>query len=114
MDKLPKTVAPELPSLEAMFSSFAKYRPALNSFQGDGQRILLSQSDAWMQQALLLGKERPFTLTETGVLFFSFSKSSLDFDEFQQFLEKLCDSKNIDVEKVKLSLVSCGPPGIVS
>ncbi|XP_058827261.1 uncharacterized protein LOC131687222 [Topomyia yanbarensis] len=117
MDKITKTktkTVQELPTLDAMFTSYAKYKPALNSFQGDGQRILLSQSDAWMQQAQLIGKERPFTLTETGVTFFTFSKSTLNFDEFQQFLEKLCASKHVGLEEVKRMLVSCGPPGLIS
>ncbi|EDS36821.1 conserved hypothetical protein [Culex quinquefasciatus] len=105
---------PELPSLESMFSSYAKYRPSLNTFQGDGKRILLSQSDAWMQQARLVGAKRVFSLTETGVMFFKLSKSTLDFDEFLQFLESLCASKGVGFEEVKTSLVSCGPPGIVS
>ncbi|XP_058465872.1 uncharacterized protein LOC131439175 [Malaya genurostris] len=113
MEKITKTT-PELPTLEAMFTSYAKYRPALNSFQGDGQRILLSQSDAWMQQAQLIGKDHLFTLTETGVTFFTFSKSTLDFDEFQTFLEKLCDGKNVNPEEVKHMLVTCGPPGMLS
>ncbi|XP_065086756.1 uncharacterized protein LOC135708579 [Ochlerotatus camptorhynchus] len=101
-------------TLETMFTSYAKFRPTSNTFQGDGKRILLSQSDAWMQQARLIGEKRFFTLTETGVTFFTFSKSSLDFEEYQEFLQKLCECKGIGLEEVKNSMVSCGPPGVDS
>nr|XP_029707738.1 TPPP family protein CG45057-like [Aedes albopictus] len=110
----PKIAALKLPTLEAMFTSYAKYRPTSNTFQGDGKRILLSQSDAWMQQARLIGQKRFFTLTETGVTFFKFGKSSLEFEEYQLFLEELCQTKGIGLEEVKHSMVSCGPPGMVS
>lgn len=71
--RMSSKIAPlEKPTLEAMFTSYAKYRPTSNTFQGDGKRMLLSQSDAWMQQARLIGEKRFFTLTDTGVTFFTF------------------------------------------
>ncbi|XP_055612085.1 uncharacterized protein LOC129758576 [Uranotaenia lowii] len=106
-------VAAELPSLEVQFTAYAKYRPAQNTLQGDGKRILLSQSDAWMQQAKLMEK-KVFTLTETGVAFFSFRKSTLDFEEFEQYLDKLCAERGLDVDEIRFCLVSCGPPGMGS
>ncbi|XP_055620385.1 uncharacterized protein LOC129764860 [Toxorhynchites rutilus septentrionalis] len=109
-----KSTKKQLPTLNAMFTSYAKFRPALNTFEGDGERILLSQSDAWMQQAGLIGVKKFFTLTETAVIFFTFGKSTLDFNEYQQFLEKLCDSKKLGLKEVCHSLVSCGPPGAYS
>ncbi|XP_021695436.1 uncharacterized protein LOC110675265 [Aedes aegypti] len=108
-------IAPlEKPTLEAMFTSYAKYRPTSNTFQGDGKRMLLSQSDAWMQQARLIGEKRFFTLTDTGVTFFTFGKSSLDFEEYKLFLERLCETKGIGLDEVKNCMVTCGPPGMVS
>ncbi|XP_062550093.1 tubulin polymerization-promoting protein homolog [Armigeres subalbatus] len=104
----------ERPTLESMFTSYAKYRPTSNTFQGDGKRMLLSQSDAWMQQARLIGEKRFFTLTETAVTFFKFGKSSLDFEEYQKFLEMLCQTKGIGLEEVKSCMTGCGPPGMVS
>ncbi|XP_052861512.1 tubulin polymerization-promoting protein homolog [Anopheles cruzii] len=99
-------------TLASMFQLFAKYRPALNTFQGDGKRILLSQSDCWMQQASLIGSKY-FTLTQTGLTFFEFRKSSLDFAEYLQFLAMLCTEKaNVELEEVKEKLTNCGPPGI--
>uniref|UniRef100_A0A182U894 TPPP family protein n=1 Tax=Anopheles melas TaxID=34690 RepID=A0A182U894_9DIPT len=111
----PPTTASKVkpPTLPAMFTLFAKYRPTLNSFQGDGKRILLSQSDCWMQQANLIGPKH-FTLTQTGLIFFEFRKSTLDYDEYLQFLALLCNEKQISVEEVKEKLTNCGPPGITS
>ncbi|XP_058121755.1 uncharacterized protein LOC131282160 [Anopheles ziemanni] len=100
-----------VPTLASMFALFAKYRPTLNSFQGDGKRILLSQSDCWMQQADLIGSKY-FSLTQTGLTFFEFRKSSLDYEEYMQFLAMLCTDKSVDLEEVKAKLTNCGPPGI--
>uniref|UniRef100_A0A182NH20 TPPP family protein n=1 Tax=Anopheles dirus TaxID=7168 RepID=A0A182NH20_9DIPT len=101
------------PTLTSMFTLFAKYRPALNSFQGDGKRILLSQSDCWMQQADLIGAKH-FTLTQTGLTFFEFRKSTLDYEEYLQFLTMLCTERQVNLEEVKEKLTNCGPPGIKS
>ncbi|XP_049297197.1 uncharacterized protein LOC125771050 [Anopheles funestus] len=111
MSNPPTKVKP--PTLASMFTLFAKYRPTLNSFQGDGKRILLSQSDCWMQQAGLIGSKH-FTLTQTGLTFFEFRKSTLDYEEYLQFLTMLCNEKQVDVEEVKDKLTNCGPPGINS
>ncbi|XP_050090166.1 uncharacterized protein LOC126574175 [Anopheles aquasalis] len=108
----PQQVKTKPATLASMFQLYAKYRPALNTFQGDGKCILLSQSDCWMQQAGLIGPKY-FTLTQTGLTFFEFRKSSIDFAEFLLFLSLLCtESSIVDLEEVKAKLTSCGPPGI--
>ncbi|XP_049542589.1 uncharacterized protein LOC125955499 [Anopheles darlingi] len=108
----PQQVKAKPATLASMFQLYAKYRPALNTFQGDGKRILLSQSDCWMQQAGLIGPKY-FTLTQTGLTFFEFRKSSIAFAEYMQYLSMLCTENSIvDLEEVKAKLTSCGPPGI--
>uniref|UniRef100_A0A182JLB8 TPPP family protein n=1 Tax=Anopheles atroparvus TaxID=41427 RepID=A0A182JLB8_ANOAO len=107
----PQGKSKQPPTLASMFALFAKYRPTLNSFQGDGKRILLSQSDCWMQQADLIGSKF-FTLTQTGLTFFEFRKSSLDYGEYMQFLTMLCTERQVDLQEVKEKLINCGPPGI--
>ncbi|XP_026490343.1 tubulin polymerization-promoting protein homolog [Vanessa tameamea] len=93
-------------SLDGQFFEFAK----MMDKKRDGTTITLYNSDFWMRQCKLLD-DRKVTMTDTGILFNKFSKSELDWDEWNEFLTELCEVKELDEEKVRDTLTNCGLPG---
>ncbi|XP_014093326.1 tubulin polymerization-promoting protein homolog [Bactrocera oleae] len=73
------------------------------------ETILLSQIDFWLDQAKLL--KTVFTMTETGMAYMKFKKWRLDFEEFLDFLNMICQGKEIKVDDIKKALLEAGPPG---
>ncbi|XP_022125790.1 tubulin polymerization-promoting protein homolog [Pieris rapae] len=96
----------EAATLEGQFYEFSR----LLDNKRDGTTITLYRSDFWMRQAKLLD-DRKLTMTDTGILFNKFSKTELDWDEWNQFLDEVCELKQFDEEKVRETLTNCGLPG---
>ena len=65
------------PTLKKQFVSFSQVKLP----DSPGTHILLSQSDFWMKQAGII-KNRYLTQTDTGVCFYKFKKSKLNFNEY--------------------------------
>ncbi|CAF4747756.1 tubulin polymerization-promoting protein homolog [Pieris napi] len=96
----------EAATLEGQFYEFSR----MLDNKRDGTTITLYRSDFWMRQAKLLD-DRKLTMTDTGILFNKFSKSELDWDEWNQFLDEVCELKEFDEEKCRETLTNCGLPG---
>ncbi|CAK1554724.1 unnamed protein product [Leptosia nina] len=96
----------EAATLEGQFYEFSR----MLDNKRDGTTITLYRSDFWMRQAKLM-EDRKLTMTDTGVLFYKFSKSELNWDEWMEFLSELCALKDMDEEKVQEALTNCGLPG---
>ncbi|XP_045784445.1 tubulin polymerization-promoting protein homolog [Maniola jurtina] len=93
-------------TLDGQFYEFAK----MMDKKRDGKTITLYFSDFWFRQAKLLD-DRKLTMTDTGIAFNKFSKTELDWDEWNEFLTDLCETKELDEEKVRETLTNCGLPG---
>lgn len=91
--------------LFVLYSKFQNIRPDV-----DGKSITLRQIDKWFRQAKLFEKTK-LTTTDTGVQFFKFKKKQLTLNEFQKFLEELCETKEMDLEELKDKLLFSGVPG---
>ncbi|CAH4038672.1 tubulin polymerization-promoting protein homolog [Pieris brassicae] len=96
----------EAATLEGQFYEYSR----MLDNKRDGTTITLYRSDFWMRQAKLLD-DRKFTMTDTGILFNKFCKSELDWDEWNQFLDEVCELKEFDQEKCRETLTNCGLPG---
>ncbi|KAI8430583.1 hypothetical protein MSG28_000805 [Choristoneura fumiferana] len=96
----------EAATLEGQFYEYAR----LMDNKRSGLTITLYRSDYWFRQAKLL-EDRKLTMTETGILFYKFSKTELNWDEWNEFLSDLCELKGYDEEQLKETLTNCGIPG---
>ncbi|XP_054734232.1 uncharacterized protein LOC129242583 [Anastrepha obliqua] len=97
-------------TVESLFMLYANNN--INALDLDNEvheSILLSQMDFWLDQAKLL--RTVFTMTETGLAYMKFKKWRLDFEEFLEFLNIICQGKDIKIDDVKQALVEAGPPG---
>ncbi|XP_036335560.1 uncharacterized protein LOC118745975 [Rhagoletis pomonella] len=97
-------------TIESLFILYANNN--LNALDLDNEMyesILLSQIDFWLDQAKLL--KTVFTMTETGMTYMKFKKWRLDFEEFLDFLNLICQDKDIKIDDVKQALLEAGPPG---
>ncbi|XP_073840563.1 tubulin polymerization-promoting protein homolog [Musca autumnalis] len=100
---------PKKHTLESLFHLYANnIVVSMELDNEDYDCILLSQIDYWLEQAKLL--RTTFTLTETGLAYMEFRKWRLDFEEFLDFLEKICEGKIITVDEVKTLLLEAGVP----
>ncbi|CAH0402191.1 unnamed protein product [Chilo suppressalis] len=93
-------------SLDSQFVEFTK----LMDTKRDGSTITLYRSDYWMRQSKILD-DRRVTMTDTGILWWKFCKTELNYDEWYEFLTDLCDAKNLDQEYVETAMTNCGIPG---
>ncbi|XP_013136556.1 PREDICTED: TPPP family protein CG45057-like [Papilio polytes] len=96
----------EAATLEGQFYEFA----LLFDHKRNGLTITLYRFDYWLRQTKLLD-DRRITMTDTGISFNKFNKAELNWDEFLEFLEDLCEMKDMDLEKMKETLTNCGLPG---
>ncbi|XP_013162358.1 PREDICTED: TPPP family protein CG45057-like [Papilio xuthus] len=96
----------EAATLEGQFYEFSK----LLDNKRDGTTITLYRFDYWLRQTKILD-DRKVTMTDTGIAFNKFNKTELNWDEFLEFLEDLCELKDMDLEKTKETLTNCGLPG---
>ncbi|XP_041987606.1 tubulin polymerization-promoting protein homolog [Aricia agestis] len=93
-------------TLDSQFCEFAKF----GDNNRDGSTITLYRSDYWMRQAKLID-DRKLTMTDTGITFYKFSKSELNWEEWKTFLDNLIELKGLDGEEIKEILTNCGLPG---
>ncbi|XP_061388155.1 uncharacterized protein LOC133323214 [Musca vetustissima] len=101
---------PKKHTLESLFHLYANnIVVSMDLDNEDYDCILLSQIDYWLDQAKLL--KTTFTLTETGLAYMEFRKWRLDYEEFLDFLEKICVGKTYSVDDVKTMLLEAGVPG---
>ncbi|KPJ10294.1 TPPP family protein CG4893 [Papilio machaon] len=96
----------EAATLEGQFYEFSK----LFDNKRNGTTITLYRFDYWLRQTKILD-DRNVTMTDTGISFNKFDKTELNWDEFLEFLEDLCELKKMDFEKTKETLTNCGLPG---
>ncbi|XP_067612991.1 tubulin polymerization-promoting protein homolog [Eurosta solidaginis] len=97
-------------TIESLFQLYANNN--LNALDLDNEvyeSILLSQIDYWLEQAKLL--KTVFTMTETGMAYMKFKKWRLNFEEFLDFMNIICQGKDIKIDDVKVALLEAGPPG---
>lgn len=96
------------PSFEELFRIFAKF----GDIKSKGDNITLSNSDKWMKQAKVIDGKK-ITTTDTGIYFKQTTKAkSVNFKEYQDFLERLAKSKKMEASELQAKLASCGTPGI--
>ncbi|XP_023933890.1 tubulin polymerization-promoting protein homolog [Bicyclus anynana] len=93
-------------TLDGQFFEFGK----MMDKKRDGTTITLYFSDYWFRQAKLLD-DRKLTMTDTGIAFNKFSKTELNWDEWNEYLTDICQTKELDEEKVRETLTNCGLPG---
>ncbi|XP_075162001.1 tubulin polymerization-promoting protein homolog [Haematobia irritans] len=101
---------PKKHTLESLFHLYANNVVVpLDLDNEDYDSILLSQMDYWLEQAKLL--KTVFTMTETGLVYMKFRKWRLNYQEFLDFIEQICEGKTITVDDVKTMLLEAGIPG---
>ncbi|XP_037940036.1 uncharacterized protein LOC119672935 [Teleopsis dalmanni] len=98
-------------TLESLYylycNSVVKYSMEVDNTVYD--KILLSQIDSWLAQAKLL--RTYFTLTETGMIYMKFKRWRIDYEEFLEFLQFLCEkTTKITIDDVKKLLLEAGIP----
>ncbi|CAB3258974.1 unnamed protein product [Arctia plantaginis] len=96
-------------TIDKQFTYFARLLDSNRS----GTTMTLWRSDYWLRQADLM-EDRRLTMTDTGVIWFKFGKTELTFNEWRQFLNELCETKNFDQEYVEDVLANCGIPSQVN
>uniref|UniRef100_A0A1I8PP70 TPPP family protein n=1 Tax=Stomoxys calcitrans TaxID=35570 RepID=A0A1I8PP70_STOCA len=101
---------PKKHTLESLFHLYANNVVVrLDLDNVDYDCILLSQIDYWLEQAKLL--KTVFSMTETGLVYMKFRKWRLNYEEFLDFIEQICEGKIITVDDVKSILLEAGVPG---
>ncbi|XP_004933177.1 TPPP family protein CG45057-like [Bombyx mandarina] len=93
-------------TLEGQFHEFSR----LLDNKRDGNTMTLYRSDYWMRQSKVLD-DRKVTMTDTGVLWWKYCKTELNWQEWYDFFTDLCELKGLDQEFVETMMTNCGIPG---
>ncbi|XP_030040282.1 tubulin polymerization-promoting protein homolog [Manduca sexta] len=96
----------EAATLESQFCEFARFMDN----KRDGSTITLYRSDYWMRQSKLID-DRKVTMIDTGILWWKFCKTELNFNEWHEFLTDFCEYRSLDQEFVETTMTNCGNPG---
>ncbi|XP_030749203.1 TPPP family protein CG45057-like [Sitophilus oryzae] len=91
--------------LDQQFINFAKF----GDTKADGKTITLTQIDKWFKQAQVFDKK--LTQTDTGITFNKFKSKTINFQNFNAFIEDLAGQKKMTPDEIKDKLMECGPPG---
>ncbi|XP_026479318.1 TPPP family protein CG45057-like [Ctenocephalides felis] len=94
--------------LQHLFAAYSKF----GDTRSNGETITLTQSDKWMKQAKVIGKE--ITTTDTGICFGKFKSRTLTFENYLKFIDDLALSKNVDSKEIKAKLKHSGMPGLAA
>ncbi|XP_026479324.1 TPPP family protein CG45057-like [Ctenocephalides felis] len=103
--------------LQHLFAAYSKF----GDTRSNGETITLTQSDKWMKQAKVIGKE--ITTTDTGICLenSSYNRSkikkksrTLTFENYLKFIDDLALSKNVDSKEIKAKLKHSGMPGLAA
>ncbi|KAL3284226.1 hypothetical protein HHI36_018389 [Cryptolaemus montrouzieri] len=94
-------------SLKRQFFEFSIFQ----SSDTKAECISLRQIDRWLKQAGILDMNK-ITTTYTGMLFSEFGSTSMDYQSFLNFLEKLIEEKGENPDDIFKKLVKCGKPNI--
>ncbi|XP_063546988.1 uncharacterized protein LOC134754600 [Cydia strobilella] len=93
-------------TLEGQFASFAK----MLNWSCSRDTITLYCSDYWMRQSDIID-DRRVTMTDTGIIWNTFSKAELNWDEWHEYVSELCVAKELNKLEVEVELTNCGLPG---
>ncbi|XP_053624389.1 tubulin polymerization-promoting protein homolog [Plodia interpunctella] len=96
-------------TLDQQFIDFAKMSDPKGR---DGKTIDLYMTDYWMRQAGVLN-DRVVTTTDTGIAFFKFEKTEINYEEFEEYLKDLAETKHLILDDLVSALCKCGLPGTV-
>lgn len=93
-------------SFENQFEAFSKF----GDTKSNGTAITLSQSDKWMKQANVFGKN--INTTDTAIHFRKLKSMKLNLSNYNAFIGDLAKAKGINSDGLKNKMISCGAPRI--
>ncbi|KAF5303976.1 hypothetical protein FQA39_LY01761 [Lamprigera yunnana] len=95
-------------NIQDLFQHFAKF----GDDKSDGKTISLANADKWLKQAGIID-DKKITPADTSACFNKLKTKSMDFKQFNEFIEELAKQKNIAAAEMKIKLVASGLPGSI-
>lgn len=89
-------------AFQKVFTGYAKFGNPKN----DGQTITLSNIDKWLKDGGVTDGKK-VTTTDTGIAFQKHKSKTINFSQFNEFLDGLCKSKGLNLDEVKGKLDKC-------
>ncbi|XP_017136192.1 uncharacterized protein LOC108151831 [Drosophila miranda] len=100
---------PKKHTLDTLFIVYCNYKVIATELENEEfDCILLSQIDAWIEQAKLM--PNPITRTQTGLIYMRYKKWRLEFEDFVELLTQLASENDLVFDEFKQLLVEAGPP----
>ncbi|EDW73189.1 uncharacterized protein Dwil_GK17417 [Drosophila willistoni] len=100
---------PKKYTLDSLFMVYCNYKLVPTELENEEfDCILLSQIDAWLEQAKLM--PMPITRTQTGLIYMRYKKWRLEFEDFLEVLQQLATDNELNYDELKQTLIDAGVP----
>ncbi|KAH8262379.1 tubulin polymerization-promoting protein homolog [Drosophila bipectinata] len=100
---------PKKHTLDTLFMVYANYQVIPTEIENEMfDSILLSQLDAWLEQAKLM--PNPITRTQTGLIYMKYKKWRMEFEDFLEVIQQLSADNGIPLDEFKQTMIDAGIP----
>ncbi|XP_016971728.1 uncharacterized protein LOC108039294 [Drosophila rhopaloa] len=100
---------PKKHTLDTLFLVYANFQVVPTDIENESfDSILLSQLDAWLEQAKLM--PNPITRTQTGLIYMRYKKWRLEYEDFLEVLNNLASDNDLSIDEMKQIMVDAGVP----
>ncbi|SPP76983.1 uncharacterized protein LOC117580396 [Drosophila guanche] len=100
---------PKKHTLDSLFMVYCNYKANPTELENEQfDCILLSQIDAWLEQAKLM--PNPIARTQTGLLYMRYKKWRLGYEDFLELITQLVVDNNLILDEFKQIMIEAGPP----
>ncbi|XP_017040392.1 uncharacterized protein LOC108087505 [Drosophila ficusphila] len=100
---------PKKHTLDTLFQVYCNYQVIPTDIENEVfDSILLSQLDAWLEQAKLM--PNIITRTQTGLIYMRYKKWRLEYEDFLEVLNTLASDNDLSIEEMKQEMVDAGVP----
>ncbi|XP_034480314.1 uncharacterized protein LOC117786264 [Drosophila innubila] len=100
---------PKRHTLDTLFHVYCNHKVIPTELDNEVfNSILLSQLDAWLEQAKLM--PIPITRVQTGLIYMRYKKWRLEYEDFLEVLQQLCSDTELNYDEFKETLIAAGPP----
>ncbi|EDV40581.1 uncharacterized protein Dana_GF23855 [Drosophila ananassae] len=100
---------PKKHTLDTLFMVYANYQVIPTEIENElFDSILLSQLDAWLEQAKLM--PNPITRTQTGLIYMRYKKWRMEYEDFLEVLHQLSVDNDIPLDEFKQTMIDAGIP----
>ncbi|KAH8286070.1 hypothetical protein KR054_002237 [Drosophila jambulina] len=100
---------PKKHTLDTLFAVYANHQVIPTEIENETfDSILLSQLDAWLEQAKLM--PNPISRTQTGLIYMRYKKWRLEYEDFLEVLQQLALDNDLGLDEMKQTMIDAGVP----